>query len=95
MKVDPALVDHVARLARLGLTPDDRLRYVSELTRILAYVEKLNTLDVAGAEPLVHPFEGRNVFRPDAVQASPPPEDGLANAPDRIEKFFKVPKVIE
>lgn len=95
MKVDAALVDHVARLARLGLTAEERADYVAQLGRILEYVAKLDALDVSRVEPLVHPFEGTNVFRSDVVQPSASRAEILANAPDSIEAFFKVPKVIE
>ncbi|MBI5368745.1 MAG: Asp-tRNA(Asn)/Glu-tRNA(Gln) amidotransferase subunit GatC [Planctomycetes bacterium] len=95
MQVDSALVHHVADLARLGLTPEDQERYIAEMGRILGYVEKLNELNVDGVEPLVHPFDARNVFRSDEVRPCPDREEALANAPDRSEMFFRVPKVIE
>ena len=64
------------------------------MNSILAYMEKLNELDTTNVEPLSHVMDITNVFREDETRPSLPREKALGNAPDRSEKFFKVPKVI-
>lgn len=93
--IDQALIERIALLSRLELQPDEVDKYTRQLRGILDYVEKLNALDVKDVPPLVHALENANVFREDVVRPSTPLEQIMANAPDRIEMFFKVPKVIE
>jgi aspartyl-tRNA(Asn)/glutamyl-tRNA(Gln) amidotransferase subunit C len=88
-------VEHVARLARLELAPEDKERMRRELDGILSYIDKLNTLDTGGVEPTSHAVPLTNVMRDDAARPSFPQSDMLANAPDRSGDFFRVPKIIE
>lgn len=95
MAIERKTVEHVARLARLQLTDEELDRYGAQLGAILDYIAKLEKLDVAGAEPLVHPAEGANVFREDVPGASLPRPEALKNAPEKTDEFFIVPKVVE
>jgi aspartyl-tRNA(Asn)/glutamyl-tRNA(Gln) amidotransferase subunit C len=95
MKIDAAQVSHVAKLARLSLADAEIELYSSQLSSILGHVEKLNELDLKGVEPTSHVLELRNVMREDAVRPSWPPDDILANAPDRKDDFYRVPRIIE
>ena len=94
-KITRREVEHVARLARLELTEDERETMTRQLDRILAYVEKLNELDTSQVEPTSHVIPMVNVMREDEPRASLSPDDALANAPDRAEGFFRVPRIIE
>jgi len=87
-------VEHVAKLAKLEFTPAEMEKFTHQLNEILAYVGKLNEIDTTNVPPLSQVVELSNVFRDDISRASYPPEEILKNAPDRNEKFFKVPKVI-
>ena len=87
-------VEHVAKLARLEFTQEEKEKLVHELNDVLAYMEKLNELDTKHVEPLSHVNEVNNIFREDVVTPSYPREEMLKNAPDKNEEFFKVPKVI-
>ena len=91
-------VEHVAILARLEFTEAEKEKFTYQLNKILDYMEKLNELDTTNVEPLSHVIELSpafgGIFREDKVHPSSPPEEMLKNAPDRTEKFFKVPKVI-
>ena len=87
-------VEHVAKLARLEFTEAEKEKFTHQLNKILAYMEKLNELDTKNVEPLSHVIELSNVFRDDIVKPSYPREEMLKNAPEKDEKFFKVPKVI-
>ena len=94
-KITRAEVEHVARLARLALSEDEKERMTSQLDAILGYVDKLNTLDTSGVEPTATVIPMVSVLREDVVRPSPNREDALANAPDREEAFFRVPRIIE
>ena len=88
-------VRHVARLARLHLTDDEAERMREQLDAILAYIDKLRELDVEGVEPTAHAVPLVNVMRDDALVPCLPQEQALANAPDRADEFFRVPRIIE
>ena len=87
-------VEHVAKLARLAFTEEEKEKLAHQLNDILTYMEKLNKLDTSKVEPLSHVIELSNVMREDETKPSLPLEEVLKNAPERTEKFFKVPKVI-
>ncbi|MGH7361148.1 MAG: Asp-tRNA(Asn)/Glu-tRNA(Gln) amidotransferase subunit GatC [Candidatus Methylomirabilales bacterium] len=95
MKITLQEVEHVARLARLALSEEEKDQMRSQLDRILGYIEKLNQLDTTGVEPTSHVIPMTNVLRDDARVPSVPREEALANAPDRREGFFQVPRIIE
>jgi aspartyl-tRNA(Asn)/glutamyl-tRNA(Gln) amidotransferase subunit C len=87
-------VDHIAKLARLEFTKEEKEKFTHQLNEILAYVEQLNKLDTSNVEPLSHVIDLSNVFRRDEVKPGLTTEEALMNAPAKTEKFFKVPKVI-
>jgi aspartyl-tRNA(Asn)/glutamyl-tRNA(Gln) amidotransferase subunit C len=88
-------VQHVARLARLHLSPEELERMREQLDVILAYIDKLRELDVEGVEPTSHAVPLVNVMRDDAVAPCLSQEAALANAPNRAGEFFRVPRIIE
>ncbi len=95
MPIDRAAVDHVARLARLDLTDDERERMRVELGHILEHAERIQALDLDGVEPTSHSVSIRNAMRPDVVTPSLPPSDALANAPEVEDSRIRVPRIIE
>ncbi|TWJ17545.1 Asp-tRNA(Asn)/Glu-tRNA(Gln) amidotransferase subunit GatC [Geobacter argillaceus] len=95
MKITREQVQHVARLARLSLSDDEVAMFTGQMADILAYVEKLNELNTDGIVPTSHAVPMENAFRDDVVRPSIGADAALANAPDRIDDFFRVPKVIE
>jgi aspartyl-tRNA(Asn)/glutamyl-tRNA(Gln) amidotransferase subunit C len=88
-------VEHVANLARLEFSDEEKKTLMNQLNKILEYMEKLNELDTSNVEPLAQVIPLSNVFREDAVKPSSPVTEVLRNAPAKTDKFFKVPKVIE
>jgi aspartyl-tRNA(Asn)/glutamyl-tRNA(Gln) amidotransferase subunit C len=88
-------VEHVANLARLQFSEEEKKTLMNQLNKILDYMEKLNELDTSNVEPLAQVNPLTNVFREDVVRPSQPVSEVLKNAPSRTDKFFKVPKVIE
>ena len=95
MKITMQEVEHVARLARLQLTAEEKERMRAQLDSILSYIDKLSELDTTAVEPTSHVLPITNVFREDEVAPSLAQEAVLANAPDRHDRFFRVPRILE
>jgi aspartyl-tRNA(Asn)/glutamyl-tRNA(Gln) amidotransferase subunit C len=95
MKISKQEVEHVAKLARLALTDQERERLTDQLSNILTYVEKLNELETKGIEPTSHVLDISNVMRDDVPRDSLTQERALANAPEMAAGHYKVPKIIE
>ena len=95
MKITLEEVRRVALLARLALTRSEESRLTEELDKILRYVEKLNELDISQVEPFTHAINTLDTLRSDQVTNPSRPTDLLANAPEKSQTFFKVPKIIE
>jgi len=95
MKINQQDVEHVARLARLSLNPDDLKTMTGQMDAILGYVDKLNELDTTGIEPMAHAVPMSNAFREDEITEPIGVEQALQNAPQRNDNYFKVPKIIE
>jgi aspartyl-tRNA(Asn)/glutamyl-tRNA(Gln) amidotransferase subunit C len=94
MKITMAEVEHVARLARLQISAEEKENLTEQMNRILLYMEKLNELNTTGVEPTSHVIDLHNAFRVDAVKESLPREQTLENAPEANEAEFVVPRVI-
>ncbi len=88
-------VEHIAGLAKLGLSRDEVERFQEQLSAILDYAAILQGLDTEAIPPTAQVIRMRNVMRPDVAGPSLPPEDVLANAPSRRDDFFCVPPVLE
>jgi aspartyl-tRNA(Asn)/glutamyl-tRNA(Gln) amidotransferase subunit C len=88
-------VEHVAKLARLDLTEDEKNQFTDQLNAILKYADKLTELNTDHVEPTSHAMDIFNVVRDDVTIPSTPIEKVLRNAPDEDENQFKVPAVIE
>jgi len=95
MAVEKKEVEKIAELARLKFSDEELESFTHQMNDILSYMDKLNELDTEHIQPLSHPIEQVNIFRKDTVKSSISTEDALKNAPDKDEKFFKVPKVIQ
>jgi aspartyl-tRNA(Asn)/glutamyl-tRNA(Gln) amidotransferase subunit C len=95
MAITRRQVDYVAHLSRLDLTEAEKDTFAEQLSAIVGYIAKLNALDTAGVEPMVHGIEGRQITRPDVPAESLPRSEALRNAPDHSEGCFKVPRIIE
>lgn len=88
-------VEHVAKLARIAVSEEEKKRYQEQLERILEYVGKLKQINTDNAAPTAHPLESANVWRDDVAQPFADIPDLLKNAPETEEAFYKVKKVIE
>jgi len=87
-------VEHVAYLARLGLTPDELARLEGQLNHILDQYAKLAELDTDDIPPTAQTIELENILRDDVTRPSLPVEAVLANAPERDGDFFVVPAIL-
>jgi aspartyl-tRNA(Asn)/glutamyl-tRNA(Gln) amidotransferase subunit C len=95
MSIDTATVAKIAALARIKVAEAELAAMVPELNGILAWVEQLGEVDVAGIEPMTAVIENTLRLREDAVTDGGVRDAVLANAPARQDGFFGVPKVIE
>ena len=86
-------VEHVAKLARLELSEDEKELFTHQLGDVLAHVEKMNEVDTVGVEPMNHPIDFVNVMREDNKIYENTREELMSNAPDVEGEFFKVPKI--
>jgi aspartyl-tRNA(Asn)/glutamyl-tRNA(Gln) amidotransferase subunit C len=87
-------VEHVAHLARLGLTEEELARFEDQLNHILDQYAVLGTLDTEHIAPTAQVIELENILREDAVIESLPVEAALLNAPERSGDHFVVPAII-
>ena len=88
-------VEHVAKLARLELTEQEKEVFTHQLGDVLAHVEKMNAVDTTGVEPLVSPFNEGMRLRDDKVVEGKQSTAILENAPEKGFGYFVVPKVVE
>lgn len=86
-------VEHIAGLAKITLKDSEKELFREQMERILEYFKKIDELGLEGVEPTTHVLEISNVFREDAATESLPPEEVLANAPRKEDKYFKAPRV--
>lgn len=100
MSITKKEVEHVARLARLALTEEEKELYAAQLSSILGYIEKLSRLDTTHVPPTTHVLPVANIWREDRAEPSAPDTLGacdeiIRNAPEHEGRFFKVKKVID
>ena len=86
-------VEHVAKLARLALSEEEKEKFAPQLNSILEYVNALNEVDTTGVEPMAHSIKISNVMREDEVKQDFSREEMLKNAPEEEDGFFRVPKI--
>ena len=95
MSVDKKTVRHIAKLARIALKDEQVEPMVDALNNILAWVQQLEEVDVAGVPPLTSVVEQRLKMRDDVVTEGGQVDALMANAPLAEEHFFVVPRVVE
>jgi aspartyl-tRNA(Asn)/glutamyl-tRNA(Gln) amidotransferase subunit C len=88
-------IDHVALLARLALTPQEKQRLRAQLGLILEHAAKVGEVATADVPPTAWAIPRSNVLRPDSPRPSLAREEALANAPEAEEGRFKVPRIVE
>jgi aspartyl-tRNA(Asn)/glutamyl-tRNA(Gln) amidotransferase subunit C len=95
VKIDHRMVEHIAELAKLQLTEQEIDLYAGQLSAILEYAERLQSVDTDAIPPTASVLPLHNVLRPDVVQPSLPRDKALANAADTAENQFRVAAVLD
>ncbi|AGY59540.1 Asp-tRNA(Asn)/Glu-tRNA(Gln) amidotransferase subunit GatC [Gloeobacter kilaueensis] len=93
--IDREQVKKVAALARLEISEQEQELFTRQLSSILDYVAELQQVDTEGVAPTTRAIEVNNVVRPDQLEPCVERERILANAPEREDDFFRVPRIIE
>ena len=88
-------IDHIAKLARLALTPEEKTKFAQQLGDVLHHIEQLKKVDVTGVEPTAHAAPVFNVWADDIARPGLPVELALKNAPAQRDHMVVVPKVVE
>lgn len=95
-KIDRQVVQHLERLARIDLSPDEVEMITEQLGRIVGFVEKLQAANVEGVEPTrAMSHEATDRVREDATTPSLDRAVVLGQAPDATKEYFRVPRVID
>jgi len=95
MKIDEKTVDHLSNLAKLEFNAEEKKEIISDLNKMLSFVDTLNGMNTDDVEPLIHISDEVNNLRDDSVVKGVSQEEGLKNAPSKDSYYFKVPKVID
>jgi aspartyl-tRNA(Asn)/glutamyl-tRNA(Gln) amidotransferase subunit C len=88
-------IDRIANLARLALTPEEKVKFSAQLADVLTNIEKLKQVNVDGVEPTAHAFPIYNVWADDVAKPGLSVDDALRNAPEKRDNMIVVPKVVE
>lgn len=88
-------IEYVGILAKLELSDEEKEQAKKDMGSMLDYIDKLNELDTEGVEPMSHVFPVNNVFREDVVTNGDNREQMLANAPQKKEGTYMVPKTFD
>ncbi|WP_035236861.1 Asp-tRNA(Asn)/Glu-tRNA(Gln) amidotransferase subunit GatC [Desulfobacter vibrioformis] len=95
MKISQQEVENIAHLARLDVDDDLKETLAGQLSDILDYIDALKDVDVDGVTPASGAAFMNNVLREDRREPSPGPDVTLANAPERDQDFYIVPRVVK
>ena len=95
MKISTDEVGKIAHLARLEIDASQKEKMAEQLSHILQYIDKLKDVDVEGVKLFSDAAFMNNVLRDDELKVSPGPDVTLANAPQRDEDFYIVPRIVK
>lgn len=95
MEITDDLVEHIAHLARLEFEGEKKEAIKSDLTKIIGFVDQLNSVDTEGVEPLIFMTNSIDVLREDEVKETITQVEALKNAPHKDSDYFKIPKVLK
>lgn len=95
MSIDTGTVEKIARLARIRVTEEEKVKFAAELNGIMQWIEQLQDVDTEGVEPMTSVVDMSLHMRTDEITDGGIQEKILANAPEAAEGFFVVPKVVE
>lgn len=88
-------VEHVAKLARLDLSEEEKSKFADQMGKLLDYFNQLKEINTEDIEPMAHPVQAVNVVREDQIVPSCGRDEILKNAPEEEDGYFRVPKIID
>lgn len=88
-------IDHVANLARIALTAEEKAKFSEQIEDVLRHIVKLKEVDVSKVEPTAHAFPIYNVWADDVPKPALPVELAMKNAPAQRDNMISVPPVVE
>ena len=95
-EISKDIIEQIADLALLELTPEEKQTFSKQLSNILSYFKKLNKLDTEDVEPTRHPIEElKNVFREDEPWEGLSQEEALKNAEHKKDGYIKAPRILK
>ena len=94
-RISAEAVAHVARLARLHVTPQEQQMFSQQLSSVLDYGKEMDALDLADIPPTSHPYDLKNVLRADEAEKGSDRDEVLSVAPQAESNRFRVPPVLE
>lgn len=92
MDINNETINHLADLAKLEFSEEEKIDLKTNLGRILSYCEKLNEVNTDGVEPLIFMSDNVNILRNDEAELNYTKKDALLNAPAKDSDYFRVPK---
>lgn len=92
--IDEKTIQHIAKLARLKISPEDAVEYGDQLSKVLNHFQQISQIDTTGVEPLVTPSDIDFHTRPDESKHTLTTAEMLSNAPEKAGNLFKVPPVV-
>ena len=95
VRISVEAVAHVARLARLHVTPQEQQMFSEQLSSVLDYGKEMDALDLADIPPTSHPYDLKNVLRADEAEKGSDRDEVLSVAPQAESNRFRVPPVLE
>lgn len=94
MEITEAIVDHIAHLARLEFTGDNKKAIQQDMENIIGFMNKLSEVNTDDVEPLIFMSNEVNVLREDEAVVSITQKEALKNAPKHDSDYFRIPKVL-
>lgn len=94
MKIDKALIEHIADLARLKLKEKEIEKFLPQLKEILEAFSKLDEVDTSNIKPSFQPVELKNMLREDKIKKCLTQEEALSNAKEKRDGYFKGPMAV-
>mgnify|MGYP001346357703 FL=1 len=95
MSVDHKTIQKIAHLARIRVSAEEREELASELSNIFDWIEELDKVDTNDVDPMTSVVQASATLRKDNPNDGGYPKKITANAPEAVEHFFTVPKVVE
>ena len=94
-KISDETIEYVGILAKLELSGQEKEDAKADMEKMIDYIDTLNELDTEGVEPMSHVFPVQNVFREDVVANGDDRDNMLANAPEKKDGTYMVPKTFD